>query len=163
MFNAEVTDGMLGTLRDQRERRSLAGRRRRRRLHGLPGDGQARDRDDALPEAGERRSRARQRNRKRQSASLEGGLTPSPERRRIASHRPPAPRACRSTALRGLRPSSIVSASAASCSSCCSSGWSSTSSRTRRLLQRPPDRAHERRRLRPRSRSATRSSTASCS
>ena len=46
-------------LRDQRERRSRPGRRSRRRLHDLQGDGQARDREDALSEAGERRGGTR--------------------------------------------------------------------------------------------------------
>ena len=59
MFEAKVTDGLLGTLRDQRERRSERRRRRGRGLHDLQGDGQARDGQDDLSEAGERRRGAR--------------------------------------------------------------------------------------------------------
>ena len=80
-------------LRDQRERRSLAGGRRRRRLHDLQGDRQARDGEDALAEARERRRRTRHVAPNHDTTtSFGGGLTPSPERHRIARSTPqPAP------------------------------------------------------------------------
>ena len=50
---------MLGTFEINENGDPAQARRRRRRLHDLQGDRQARDGDDALAEAGERRGRAR--------------------------------------------------------------------------------------------------------
>ena len=66
-------------LRDQRERRSERRRGRGRRLHDLQGDGQARDGQDDLSEAGERRRRARLAASTLQRSEVGGGRLPSPE------------------------------------------------------------------------------------
>ena len=170
VFKTKVTDGLIGELRDQRERRPDRREGCGRPLHDLQGHEQAADAPD---DGARRRSSSRRRGRRRPArkrgyetdVTKEGG-TPSPVSFRIpriavaARTEEPSPRA-RVRGASDRAALSIIGLGFVVLLVRLARGQ--PRQRPERLLHGLPDRPDERARSTRWSRSATRSSTASCS